>query len=85
MGAFARMAETPCECAAPRQASRRVIRLYDQALAPFGLRITQYPILAWLAVSGPVTLSTLAARMVRWIAPPLATTCARWKPRGWCG
>jgi DNA-binding MarR family transcriptional regulator len=41
-----------------------VTRLYDQALAPFGLRITQYPILAWLASAGPATMSLLAERMV---------------------
>lgn len=58
------VAETPCNCAAIRQAARRVTRLYDQALAPFGLRITQYPILLWLASAGPVTMSVLAERMV---------------------
>jgi DNA-binding MarR family transcriptional regulator len=56
--------ETTCNCAAIRQAARRVTRLYDQALAPAGLRITQYPILAWLAISGPETMSVLAERMV---------------------
>jgi DNA-binding MarR family transcriptional regulator len=56
--------ETPCNCAAIRQAARRVTRLYDQALAPAGLRITQYPILAWLAAAGPVTMHVLADRMV---------------------
>ena len=33
-------------------------------MAPVGLRITQYPILAWLASAGPVTMSVLADRMV---------------------
>jgi len=56
--------ETVCNCAAIRQAARRVTRFYDQALAPSGLRITQYPILAWLAVAGPETMSVLATRMV---------------------
>ena len=59
-----RVAETPCNCAAIRQAARRVTRLYDQALAPSGLRITQYPILVWLATAGPATMSVLAERMV---------------------
>ena len=53
-----------CTCAVIRQAARRVTRLYDQALAPFGLRITQYPILASLAISGPATMGVLAGRMV---------------------
>jgi DNA-binding MarR family transcriptional regulator len=56
--------ETLCNCAAIRQAARRVTRLYDQALAPFGLRITQYPVLSWLASAGPMTMSVLADRMV---------------------
>ncbi len=59
-----KMPETICNCAAIRQAARRVTRLYDQALAPTGLRITQYPILAWLAIDGSVTMGALADRMV---------------------
>ena len=55
--------ETTCNCAAIRQAARRVTRLYDQALAPAGLRITQYPILSWLAATGPVTMNVLAERL----------------------
>jgi DNA-binding MarR family transcriptional regulator len=56
--------ETACNCAVIRQAARRVTRLYDQALAPWGLRITQYPILVSLAAGGPVTMNVLADRMV---------------------
>jgi DNA-binding MarR family transcriptional regulator len=59
-----KMAETPCNCAAIRQAARRVTRLYDKALAPCGLRITQYPILTWLAISGPMTMNALAERVI---------------------
>jgi DNA-binding MarR family transcriptional regulator len=58
-GAF----DTPCNCAAIRQAARRVTRLYDQALAPSGLRITQYPVLSWLAAAGPMTMNVLAERL----------------------
>jgi len=64
MSVIDKSADTPCNCAAIRQAARRVTRLYDQALAPCGLRITQYPILFWLATSGPMTMSVLADRMV---------------------
>jgi DNA-binding MarR family transcriptional regulator len=56
--------ETTCNCAVIRQAARRVTRLYDQALAPWDLRITQYPILVSLAAGGPVTMNVLADRMV---------------------
>lgn len=58
-----RTLETPCNCAAIRQAARRVTRLYDQALAPAGLRITQYPVLSWLASAGPMTMNVLAERL----------------------
>lgn len=37
---------------------------YDQALAPFGLRTTQYSILNRLQRSGPWTVQALAATMV---------------------
>ena len=60
----ASLADTPCNCAAIRQAARRVTRLYDLALAPTGLRITQYPILSWLATTGPMTMNVLAERLV---------------------
>ena len=56
--------DTVCTCAAIRQAARRVTRFYDQALAPFGLRITQYPILASLAIQGASAIGPLAERMV---------------------
>jgi DNA-binding MarR family transcriptional regulator len=56
--------ETLCNCGAIRQAARRVTRFYDQALAPAGLRITQYPILSWLHAIGPMTMNVLAERMV---------------------
>jgi DNA-binding MarR family transcriptional regulator len=55
--------DTPCNCSAIRQAARRVTRLYDQALTPWGLRITQYPILSWLAAAGPMTMNVLAERI----------------------
>ena len=58
-----KVADTPCNCAAIRQAARRVTRLYDQALAPAGLRITQYPILSWLSAAGPMTMNVLADRL----------------------
>jgi DNA-binding MarR family transcriptional regulator len=63
-GKPARNGETVCNCAVIRQAARRVTRFYDQALASWGLRITQYPILVSLAAGGPVTMNVLAERMV---------------------
>jgi DNA-binding MarR family transcriptional regulator len=54
----------PCNAHALRQATRHVSALYDQALAPYGLRGTQYSILARLVGSGPWTIQALAAKLV---------------------
>lgn len=54
----------PCNCLALRQAARHVSQFYDQALAPHGLRTTQFSILVRLAHSGPWTVQALAARLV---------------------
>lgn len=56
--------ESPCVCATLRMATRAVARVYDEALAPYGLRTTQYSILARLEVEGPAPLGHLAARLV---------------------
>jgi DNA-binding MarR family transcriptional regulator len=55
---------TPCNCLAFRQAARHVSQVYDQALAPFGLRTSQFSILVRLAHSGPWTIQALADRLV---------------------
>ena len=52
-----------CNCAALRQAARRVTRLYDEALAPTGLGANQYSILVRLS-GGPSTIQELAHRLV---------------------
>ena len=44
-------------------ATRAVARIYDESLAPYGLRTTQYSILARLEVEGPAPLGRLAARL----------------------
>lgn len=54
----------PCNCLALRQATRLVTQLYDQHLAPSGLRTTQFSILAKLKRLGPTTISALAAELV---------------------
>jgi DNA-binding MarR family transcriptional regulator len=54
-----------CFATAVRKASRCLTQLYDAALAPSGLRSTQFSILAELAArSTPPTLVELAAAMV---------------------
>jgi DNA-binding MarR family transcriptional regulator len=53
-----------CNCLSLRQASRRVTQLYDQALAPLGLRATQLSLLRNIERLGPVTLNPLAEALV---------------------
>ncbi|MEW6436517.1 MAG: MarR family winged helix-turn-helix transcriptional regulator [Pseudomonadota bacterium] len=58
--------ESPCTAAAIRKASRRLTQFYDDALAPCGLRSTQYTLLAELAryVQNAPTMTELAAALV---------------------
>src|SRR5260370_18937930 len=53
-----------CNCFAVRSAARHVTQLYDQFLAPAGLRSTQFSILAKLKRRGPLTINALADKMV---------------------
>src|SRR6266851_8021847 len=53
-----------CNCFAVRSAARHVTQLYDQLLAPAGLRVTQFSILAKLKRLGPLTINALADEMV---------------------
>src|ERR1700730_17645062 len=56
-----------CTCGSLRKASRRVSQFYDTALAPVGIKSTQFSILAEVdrgSLEGPVTMCELAAAMV---------------------
>ena len=53
-----------CNCFALRSAARHVTQLYDQFLAPSGLRTTQFSILAKLRRLGPMTINEMARNMV---------------------
>jgi DNA-binding MarR family transcriptional regulator len=53
-----------CHCSALRTAARRATALYDKAMAPFGLRISQFGILARLRRLGPMSLHALATELV---------------------
>jgi DNA-binding MarR family transcriptional regulator len=53
-----------CNCAALRQAARRVTKLYDNALVPVGLGLNQFSILARLSLVGPSTIQDLARLLV---------------------
>jgi DNA-binding MarR family transcriptional regulator len=53
-----------CNCFIVRSAARHVTQLYDQFLAPVGLHVTQFSILAKLKRLGPMTINALAKEMV---------------------
>jgi len=56
-----------CTCGSLRKASRRISQFYDTALAPTGLKSTQYSILSEVdrgSREGPVTMCELATAMV---------------------
>jgi DNA-binding MarR family transcriptional regulator len=53
-----------CTCLAVRQAARHITQFYDQHLAPFYLRTTQFSILAKLKQLGPMTINALADELV---------------------
>lgn len=51
----------PCTCTTLRRATRAITSLYDAALSPTGLRVTQFSVLRALDRSGPLTITALAA------------------------
>ncbi len=56
-----------CTCGSLRKASRRISQFYDTALAPIGIKSTQFSILSEVergSVAGPVTMCELASAMV---------------------
>ena len=57
---------SPCIAAAMRAASRRLTKLYDEVMAPSGLRVTQYLLLSELQrrASEPPTVSELAEILI---------------------
>ena len=59
-----RPSPSDCNCRAVRQAARYVTNMYDRHLAPSGLRISQFGILAMLKHKGPLTINELAAELI---------------------
>jgi DNA-binding MarR family transcriptional regulator len=57
------MIRTKCACTRVRRAARSLTDLYDQAIEPVGLRITQFSVLRTIARMGPVSISKLASEM----------------------
>jgi len=52
----------PCTCSRLRRAARAITQLYDDALAPVGLRVTQFSLLRTLQRDGTLTIGDLATR-----------------------
>ena len=50
-----------CGCLNLRMVTRTVTQLFDEALRPSGVRATQLPILATLALQGPTTITKLSS------------------------
>ena len=53
-----------CACGRLRRAARALTQLYDDAMAPAGLRITQYSLLSALAAGGAIRITELAGRQL---------------------
>lgn len=51
---------SPCLCTMLRRATRAVTTAYDAAMAPAGLRVTQFSVLRTLARLGPLPVTHLA-------------------------
>jgi DNA-binding MarR family transcriptional regulator len=62
-----RKAKEACTCGSLRKASRRITQFYDTALAPVGIKSTQFSILSEVdrgSGSGPLSMCELATAMV---------------------
>jgi DNA-binding MarR family transcriptional regulator len=55
---------TACTCGRLRRAARAITQLYDDVMAPSGLRVTQFSLLRTLARSGTARMSDLAAMLL---------------------
>ena len=53
-----------CACGRLRRATRALTQLYDDAMAPAGLRVTQFSLLRTLSAAGRLRISDLAARQL---------------------
>jgi DNA-binding MarR family transcriptional regulator len=52
-----------CVCANLRRADRTITQIYDAILAPSGLHVTQFTLLATLAQAAPISINRLADLM----------------------
>jgi len=62
--AYTQAVSPACACGRLRRATRALTQLYDDAMAPAGLRVTQFSLLRTLARDGPLRISELAERLL---------------------
>ena len=62
-GIYPQMLQTNCACVRARRASRALTALYDDALRPVRLKITQFSVLRTIGRMEPVNVSRLAEEM----------------------
>jgi DNA-binding MarR family transcriptional regulator len=72
----------PCMCASLRRASRGVTQLYEDALRPAGLRVTQFTILQTLSLAGEVTQGKLG-QILAMDSTTLTRTLTTMSRHGW--
>lgn len=58
------LATRDCRCLAARRQARALTRLFEAKLRPYGLRATQFSVLAALALKGPTPVKELADFLV---------------------
>jgi DNA-binding MarR family transcriptional regulator len=64
MSSSASSASIPCACGRLRRAARALTQLYDDVMAPSGLRVTQYSLLSALERRGPLRITELASQQL---------------------
>lgn len=57
------MVATSCQCKKLRSASRKITRIYDDALRPVGIKANQFTILIAVSLLGPVSITNLADKL----------------------
>jgi DNA-binding MarR family transcriptional regulator len=57
------LTDLPCACASLRRAARAATQLYDDALRPTGVRLTQFTLLQMLSLTGPITQGSLGEQL----------------------
>jgi DNA-binding MarR family transcriptional regulator len=72
----------PCMCANLRRAARVVGQLYDEALRPSGLRVSQFTLLQALTLAPGISQKRLAG-LLEFDSTTLTRTLALLRKRGW--